>query len=112
LPDYGCSISSEKRLTNFDVALSAEDLVVPFQDPGDFPWCGLTINTQTLEVKAATSIYSDSGECRSQVWISLSLREVIREIFPVDIANKLTVQHHRKPGKSFISAMMRSVSCY
>lgn len=35
---------------------------MPFKNPGDFPWCGLTINTQTLDVKASTSTHVETGE--------------------------------------------------
>ncbi|SCV70113.1 BQ2448_1507 [Microbotryum intermedium] len=85
IPEYGCKISPEKRLTNFDIALRPEEVVPPWRNP-DFPWCGHTINTASLDVRADTTRSSES-----------------------DITNKLTVQRHFKPGESFLNSMMVQV---
>ncbi|SGZ26907.1 BQ5605_C025g09993 [Microbotryum silenes-dioicae] len=85
IPEYGCKISPEKRLTNFDIALRPEEVVPPWRDPA-FPWCGHTINTGNLDVRADTTRSSES-----------------------DITNKLTVQRHSKPGESFLHSMMVQV---
>lgn len=78
-PQYGCYISTEKRLTNFDIALSPSELIPPLAHGKgalvfacelacrlisgalDFPWCGLAINTKTLDVKANTLLHLDTG---------------------------------------------------
>ncbi|SCZ90544.1 BZ3500_MvSof-1268-A1-R1_Chr9g10875 [Microbotryum saponariae] len=61
IPEYGCKISPEKRLTNFDIALRPEEVVPPWRDPA-FPWCGHTINTGNLDVRADTTRSSESGQ--------------------------------------------------
>ncbi|GAA5934697.1 telomerase reverse transcriptase [Sporobolomyces koalae] len=86
IPDYGCFISNEKRLTNFDVALEPGELVPPLPDGQDFGYCGLAIDTKTLEIQ-----------------MNLQL-QMSREI-----VNQLTVQRFRKPGEAFLSAMLRAV---
>lgn len=84
LPEFGCFVASEKRLTNFDIALHASDAVPPLRTRGrcgitfhseklanfsvgilpDFPWCGLIINTETLDVKADADRYEDVSKSR------------------------------------------------
>ncbi|KAK4054671.1 Telomerase reverse transcriptase [Microbotryomycetes sp. JL221] len=86
IPDYGCTISIEKRLTNFDFALEPGELVPPLSQGKDFPWCGLLINPTNLSISANLEVNVQSG-----------------------IADKLTVQHYRRPGSSFINTMLRAV---
>ncbi|KAK4702528.1 telomerase reverse transcriptase, partial [Phenoliferia sp. Uapishka_3] len=62
LPEYGCFIAAEKRLTNFDITLDSGEIVPTHNAAKDFPYCGLTINTETLDVKAEISRYDDVGE--------------------------------------------------
>ncbi|BGP56240.1 hypothetical protein JCM8202_005757 [Rhodotorula sphaerocarpa] len=85
LPEYGCFISPEKRLSNFDVALTAGEVVPPLPKGEDFPWCGLLIDPETLEVRFST-VASEN-----------------------DIADQLTIQRFRKPGRAFRNAMFRAV---
>lgn len=77
LPDYGCFIASEKRLTNFDISLNDAETVSPlrskgasrssflvaaaYRGPPDFPWCGMVINTESLDVKADNGRYEEVG---------------------------------------------------
>ncbi|BGP25246.1 Telomerase reverse transcriptase [Rhodotorula toruloides] len=86
IPEYGCAISPDKRLTNFDVALADGELVPPLAEGEDFPWCGLAINPVTLEVRVSTTATTEK-----------------------DIVNQLTIQRHRKPGQAFLHAMFRAV---
>ncbi|KAM0789504.1 hypothetical protein ACM66B_000323 [Microbotryomycetes sp. NB124-2] len=85
-PDYGCTISIEKRLTNFDIALQPGELVLPLAEGKDFAWCGLAIDTETLAVSADFESNLQGG-----------------------ITDKLTVQHYRRPGHSFVKSMLRAV---
>ncbi|CEQ41347.1 SPOSA6832_03072 [Sporobolomyces salmonicolor] len=82
IPEYGCYIASEKRLTNFDVALVDGEVVPPLPRGDAFPWCGLSIDTKTLELKLNTKLQMDK-----------------------EIADQLTVQRYRKPGQAFINAI-------
>ncbi|BGP08731.1 Telomerase reverse transcriptase [Rhodotorula toruloides] len=82
IPEYGCAISPDKRLTNFDVALADGEVVPPLPEGEDFPWCGLAINPETLEVKVSTTAATDK-----------------------DMVNQLTIQRHRKPGQALLHAI-------
>ncbi|GAA5959406.1 hypothetical protein JCM21900_006848 [Sporobolomyces salmonicolor] len=82
IPEYGCYIASEKRLTNFDVALVDGEVVPPLPRGDAFPWCGLSIDPKTLELKLNTKLQMDK-----------------------EIADQLTVQRYRKPGQAFINAI-------
>ena len=79
-PEYGCFISAEKRLTNFDLALDPSDLVPTSLDSKgsctpqsktqtdvivEFPWCGYAINTTSLDIISDTTRYdrSESPRC-------------------------------------------------
>ncbi|GAA5971226.1 hypothetical protein JCM11641_004195 [Rhodosporidiobolus odoratus] len=85
IPEYGCTISAEKRLTNFDITLEDGEVVPPVGDGADFPWCGLAINTRTLEIQFNTQPQADQ-----------------------QIVDQLTISRHRKPGKAFLNAMLRA----
>ncbi|GAA6058467.1 hypothetical protein JCM3770_002740 [Rhodotorula araucariae] len=86
IPEYGCNISAEKRLTNFDIALKEGEVVPPLKEGEDFPWCGLAIDPATLEVRFNTALTMEK-----------------------DIHDQLTIQRHRKPGQGFVNAMFRAV---
>ncbi|GAA5952834.1 hypothetical protein JCM3765_002979 [Sporobolomyces pararoseus] len=86
IPEYGCFVSTEKRLTNFDVSLDDGEVVPPLADGEDFGYCGLAINPKTLEIK-------------------MNLRAQMSK----EIVDQLTVQRFRKPGEAFLNAMLRAV---
>ncbi|OJA16662.1 hypothetical protein AZE42_09265, partial [Rhizopogon vesiculosus] len=83
-PEYGCIISQEKTMTNFE-----HDSIqaVNVTDPGqklDFPWCGLLINMSNLSVMANYSKYRGT-----------------------DLAYSLTVDKRRRPGLIFTRKMLQ-----
>ncbi|GAA6017246.1 hypothetical protein JCM11491_001868 [Sporobolomyces phaffii] len=86
IPEYGCFVSTEKRLTNFDVSLDDGEVVPPLASGEDFSYCGLAIDTKTLEIK-------------------MNLRLQMNK----EIVNQLTIQRFRKPGEAFLNAMLRAV---
>ncbi|GAA5871307.1 hypothetical protein JCM16303_000711 [Sporobolomyces ruberrimus] len=86
IPEYGCFVSTEKRLTNFDVSLDDGEIVPPLTPGEDFGYCGLAIDTKTLDIKMNLQLQMN--------------REIV---------NQLTVQRYRKPGEAFLSAMFRAV---
>jgi len=55
MPEYGVEISADKRMTSFDVSLHPSELVAPC-GTAEFPWCGLSINTNTLDVKSQPGV--------------------------------------------------------
>ncbi|XP_036063361.1 telomerase reverse transcriptase isoform X2 [Onychomys torridus] len=60
IPEYGCMINLQKTMVNFPVDSGALDGAAPHQLPAHclFPWCGLLLDTQTLEVFCDYSGYS------------------------------------------------------
>ncbi|GAA5851509.1 hypothetical protein JCM8547_001116 [Rhodosporidiobolus lusitaniae] len=85
IPEYGCAISSEKRLTNFDVSLENGEVVPPLPRGQDFTWCGLAINPQSLDIQFSAQSQMDK-----------------------EIVDQLTIQRHRRPGQAFLNAMFRA----
>nr|XP_033785689.1 telomerase reverse transcriptase [Geotrypetes seraphini] len=52
IPQYGCSISPQKTMMNFLIDEDLPGFVKAKQTPGCtlFPWCGLLLDTKTLEI--------------------------------------------------------------
>ncbi|KAE9994719.1 hypothetical protein Vi05172_g10512 [Venturia inaequalis] len=76
IPDYGLSVKAEKSLTNFDCHINGQQ--VPRCHNKEFPYCGLLIDSKTLDIKksAATRINTN-------------------------VADSLTVEHASVPGRTF-----------
>lgn len=90
-PEYGCFISAEKTLTNFDLldsssVASTMGPLIPRIYGEDFPWCGLTISTKDLGVSTDLARYAG-----------------------VDIRDTLTVEYCRRPGAALVEKMIQSV---
>ncbi|TKY90997.1 hypothetical protein EX895_000996 [Sporisorium graminicola] len=87
-PDYGCFISPEKTLTNFDLldTMSAAGPLVPRIYSDDFAWCGLTLNTRDLGVSTDLARYAG-----------------------LDMRDTLTVEYSRRPGAALVEKMITSV---
>lgn len=90
-PEYGCFISAEKTLTNFDLLDTAKGNagaapLIPRIYGEDFPWCGLTISTKDLGVSTDLARYVG-----------------------IDIRDTLTVEYCRQPGAALVEKMIQSV---
>ena len=70
----------------------------------DFGYCGLAIDTKTLEIKMNLQLQMNKGE--SSLFASFP-RLVANQSWSVEIVNQLTVQRYRKPGEAFLNAMLR-----
>lgn len=92
-PEYGVTVSAHKSLVNFDVSIN--DTPVPRLAGGSnkFPYCGLTINTQTLEIckpgaaavgATATGAGNGADEKRDPV-----------------VFNSITVEYSKNQGRNF-----------
>jgi len=57
-PEYGCFISLEKTLTNFECAPHIVKVTEPEQK--SFPWCALLINMDNLSVSTDYARYHDT----------------------------------------------------
>uniref|UniRef100_A0A8C0WZD1 Telomerase reverse transcriptase n=1 Tax=Castor canadensis TaxID=51338 RepID=A0A8C0WZD1_CASCN len=60
IPEYGCVINPRKTVVNFPLEGGDLDGAAPLQLPAHclFPWCGLLLDTQTLEVSSDYSSYA------------------------------------------------------
>ncbi|KAL6709686.1 Telomerase reverse transcriptase [Coniothyrium glycines] len=76
--DYGVVIRSSKSLANFDVCTENGDRIAQSGPDDRFPYCGIHINTRTLEI---------SKKCERAA--------------AVDIEHSLTVDLSRLPGQTF-----------
>ncbi|KAF7424166.1 hypothetical protein PC9H_009469 [Pleurotus ostreatus] len=81
-PEYGCFISKEKTLINFDHGQMVMNVVAPSDQR--FPWCGLSINMKDLSVAVDYSRFHGTS-----------------------IGNTLTVDRGRNPGKTFVNKILR-----
>jgi hypothetical protein len=77
---------------------------VPLAQGEDFPWCGLAIDTKTLDVKAGTATHLETGEGGTSRGSFVQRADTS---LAADVSDKLTVQRHKKPGQSFINTMLR-----
>ncbi|CAG8667811.1 2360_t:CDS:10, partial [Racocetra persica] len=81
-PKYSCVVNKEKSLTNFDIIIDGEP-IEKLSNTRDFPWCGILINTSSLNCKVDYMRYSFSY-----------------------IADTLTVNTSRHPGEVFRQKMI------
>jgi telomerase reverse transcriptase len=81
-PEYGCMISQEKTLTNFDYDVQIMNVTPPGQR--FFPWCGLLIDMMDLSILADYTRYSGTA-----------------------LRDSLTVDKGRNPGVNFVHKMLR-----
>ncbi|XP_040833310.1 telomerase reverse transcriptase isoform X1 [Ochotona curzoniae] len=63
VPEYGCQINVEKTVVNFPVEETALGGQAPLQLPAHclFPWCGLLLDTRTLEVSCDYSSFAGTS---------------------------------------------------
>nr|XP_021487080.1 telomerase reverse transcriptase [Meriones unguiculatus] len=73
IPEYGCMINLQKTMVNFPVETGDLGGAAPHQLPAHclFPWCGLLLDTQTLEV-----LCDYSGYARTSIKTSLTFQRV------------------------------------
>lgn len=84
--EYGCFVSIDKTLVNFDFTLDGGDRVRRVDSKTPFPWCGLLFNQKTLE---AQYDYGRRGASH--------------------MTNVLTVRTHNKPGEAFLNTMLYAI---
>ncbi|KAG5342247.1 hypothetical protein C0989_004091 [Termitomyces sp. Mn162] len=83
-PEYGCFISKDKTLTNFDYEAQILNVVEAKQQR--FPWCGYLIDMKNLSVTVDYQRYNGST-----------------------LRNTLTVDHGRRLGVTFANRMIKWV---
>ncbi|KAF9585031.1 hypothetical protein BGW38_004190 [Lunasporangiospora selenospora] len=83
-PEYGFYINEAKTTANFNFVVN--DVPVQRCQGNDFPYCGMLLNTRTLDIRADYSRYH--GE---------------------DIRNLLTVSKDRHPGRSITLKMKKAM---
>lgn len=82
-PDYGCFVSADKTLINFDLSINGTGAVKRVGATDLFPWCGLLFNQKTLEVQ-----YDYGRRTGSHM------------------SNVLTVRTEGKAGEAFLNTML------
>ena len=86
-PKYGCTISPDKTLCNFGIAINGYKLAeLSDQESPFFPWCGLLIDTQTLAIRAECSRFAIGR-----------------------MSDSLTVETARSQGEAFLNKMKHSI---
>ncbi|XP_021114239.1 telomerase reverse transcriptase isoform X3 [Heterocephalus glaber] len=75
IPEYGCTLNLQKTLVNFPVEDGVLGGPAPLQLPTHclFPWCGLLLDTRTLEVRCNYASYA-----RTSIRASLTFDRGIR----------------------------------
>ena len=106
--EYGVEISTDKRVTSFDVSLRPGELIAPCPTP-DLPWCGVAINTESLDVKSQPGVVD--GKFRRIVSRRRRLvADWFRDRCGAEMADRMTVQRHKRPGEGLKRAMAKSVA--
>ncbi|XP_034513001.1 telomerase reverse transcriptase [Ailuropoda melanoleuca] len=87
VPEYGCTANLQKTAVNFPVEDIALGSAAPLQLPAHclFPWCGLLLDTRTLEVSCDYSSYAQTS-IRSSLTFSQGTRpgrNMRRKLFAV-----------------------------
>jgi len=96
LPAYGVQVKKDKTQTNFDMVVDGS-LVRGVALDGMFPYCGVLLDTQSLEIckhpakRSRTGTYTTSTTISGQILIKRSL----------DVRNALTVDMAKTPGRNF-----------
>ncbi|XP_038179973.1 telomerase reverse transcriptase isoform X2 [Arvicola amphibius] len=75
IPEYGCTINLQKTMVNFPMETGTLDGAAPHQLPAHclFPWCGLLLDTKTLEV-----FYDYTSYTRTSVKASLTFQHTFK----------------------------------
>ena len=58
IPEYGCSVNSEKSLVNFDAKTPDGAIVKKISRDKKFPWCGFLLDQQLLNVQCDYNYYA------------------------------------------------------
>lgn len=91
VPEYGVTVSPAKTLVNFDLTVDGIPVPTIPTDSPLFPYCGININTLTLELAR------DRGGGGGNT----SLAPATSATKDPAIANSLTVEFTRRPGANF-----------
>ncbi|TPX70653.1 hypothetical protein SpCBS45565_g01623 [Spizellomyces sp. 'palustris'] len=101
-PSHGCFINPKKTLANFEVSGQADGMFAGqvLNASAAFPWCGLLIDTRTLNVKADYSRFD--GTC---TFYALPVQIAVESTQPppspfIDISDTLTVETALRPGSA------------
>jgi telomerase reverse transcriptase len=94
--DYGVQVKPTKSMTNFDV-VTDDGVRVPKCSPGThFLYCGICIDTTTLEVRKNTERSTRAGE-----WTKWLEEAGLGSWRAADVENSLTIELSKVPGQSF-----------
>ena len=96
-PEYGVVIKPSKSMANFDVTTEEGDRIATSGSDGKFPYCGVCIDTTTLEVSKKTERLTKTGRwhCAHNVYLRLQM------LTAPGVEDSLTVDLTKMPGQTF-----------
>ena len=96
--EYGAEVHPSKSLTNF--AIEIDSVAVPVHRGKTFPYCGVLVDTQSLEITKDWERRRKTSKYPSIVMVDYA------KVSP-DLIDTLSVEQSRMPGRTFNSKMLR-----
>ncbi|OHW95613.1 telomerase reverse transcriptase [Colletotrichum incanum] len=97
LPEYGVTVNPNKTLVNFD--MEVKGIRVPRLSQGyHFPYCGLGIDCDTLDIVKDRDHVKDTGKPQTS---ALEMQQFSKLTTLSVVSNALTVEYGNKPGQNF-----------
>lgn len=101
-PAHGITVKVEKTLVNFDMVIEGQR-VASITAAGSFPYCGIYIDMQSLDI-------NKNGSIPAQPRVSLKSGEHQAQGGTLsNVKDSLTVEYSNMPGQSFRRKMLRYV---
>lgn len=98
IKEYGIRVNPAKSLANFDVNVNG--VSIPTTADASFPYCGIMINTRTLEISKDRNRRKATGMRSITTW-KLSIDMISA------LADCLTVEQSNNPGQTFHRKVMK-----
>ncbi|KAJ0167125.1 Telomerase reverse transcriptase [Colletotrichum tanaceti] len=97
LPEYGVAVNPKKTLVNFGMAVDGMS-VARLPEGSRFPYCGLGIDCNTLDIVKDREHFKDGGKLHVPV---LQMQQLGDLIGLTVVSNALTIDYGNKPGQNF-----------
>jgi telomerase reverse transcriptase len=95
-PEYGVVVQPAKSLTNFDVTVANGERIATTEPGAKFPYCGVCIDTTTLEISKKTERPPKAGK-----WCWPKSGSNCRMLNMAVVEDSLTVDLAKMPGQTF-----------
>ncbi|GKT48290.1 telomerase-binding protein EST1A [Colletotrichum spaethianum] len=97
LPEYGVTVNPNKTLINFDMEVSGVR-VARLPKGSHFPYCGLGIDCNTLDIVKDRDHVKDTGKPHAS---AQEMHSFVKLTNSLVVSNALTVDYGNKPGQNF-----------